>query len=121
VGEILLVVIAVMVAGIVAAFAFGLVPDVKTPPVPAIGVLLPSENTVELTLHNKGGVITITSVKITSPINEDVDLQTIGDGDEEWDVGETITLIDSSLVPGARLVVVASLDGDDRVVLDMTL
>ena len=120
IGEIVLVLVVVVLAAVISAILLGLV-KFESSPIPAITVHRENSTSISLVLHNYGDVGSVQNVRITSPVSINVDLEDIGDKDDEWDVGEIITLKDPSLKPGAKLVVVASVDGVDKVVLDTTI
>lgn len=120
IGHIMLVLIVVVLAAAISATIFGLV-RFESSPIPAISVYRVNSTSISLVIDTYGGVSTVEKVKITSPVTINVDMDKVGDGDDVWDVGEIITLKDPALVSGAHLIVVASVDGDEKIVLDTTI
>ncbi len=116
IGVILMVAITVILAAVIAAFVFGLGGNVKTKKTPAISVKRINSTAIELTLQDKGGAKTIANPTITSPtVTNNIP------ADSDWTIGETKTINDANLVSGAHLVVKATVDGEDQVVLDTTI
>ncbi len=120
IGQIMLVLIVVVLAAAISSVLFGFA-KFESSPIPAISVYRINSTSISLVIDTYGGVSTVEKVRVTSPVTINVDMDKVGNGDDIWDVGELITLRDSSLTPGAHLIVVASVDGDEKIVLDTVI
>ncbi len=115
IGVILMVAITVILAAVIAAFVFGLGGNVDTKKSPAISVKRVNSTAIQLTLQDKGGAGTISTLSVTSPSGATLS----NNKSTGWNVGETVTV--TGVNSGQHLVVTASVDGKTQVILDTTV
>ena len=112
VGVILMVAITVIMAAIIGAFVYGYGGSMVKTASPAFTVTRLNATYITLTLADMGGATNITSLVVQSPT-------TAGTADSSWTVGKTQDL--SGVAVGSHIVISATVDGTDKVVLDMKI
>ena len=117
IGVVLCVAITVILAGIVAAFAFGMVGDQKSPKTVGVAVARVTTSTITATI-NAGDVSQLTALTVEayqdngSSIIETAPTNTIG----------TVTTVTGTFTKNNRVKVVAKfLDGDEKIIFDASI
>ena len=123
IGVILMVAITVILAAIIGAFVYGYGGSVVKTASPAFTVTRTNASCVTTTFADLGGAITVTDVAVQYPsgttYTDGTATTTAGALNGTWNIGKTVGIC--TLPPGSHLVLNATVDGANKVVLDIKI
>jgi len=123
IGVILMVAITVIMAAIIGAFVYGYGGSVVKTASPAFTVTRTNVSCITTTFADLGGAVTVTGVAVQYPAGTTYPaggLTTAGGAlNGTWSVGKTVSLC--TVPPGSHVVLNATVDGANKVVLDIKI